>query len=364
MTARNALRGVWQFLTRLNVAAILIVILLLLAALGSCFPQLSASVAADSERSALWEAGVRERYGPLTGLLAAVGALRWFHSPIFQASMALLAVATLVCTLDRWHAVWRRAFRSLIVPSDLAFDAAPHTARLTELLATDLPHIVRNRLEEQGFRVQSKTTEDVLYMRGDCNRLASLATLVTHLAVLLLLLGTILSSAFGWREELNIEPNGTAEVGHKSQLALRNEGFAVSRYPDGSVAAYQAQVAIIEGGREVMRGSVGVSRPLTYRGVGLHLSGYGEREGHYRVTLLAVRDPGYGPVIVAGFLLLLGLTASFNFPRCWIQARIEPDGTLDLAGWAERRAWDFEHEFTALVGQLNRLEGTRREDAD
>jgi cytochrome c biogenesis protein len=363
MTARDAFRKVWQFLTRLKVAAVLVVILLLLTALGSCFPQLSKSVTADAERLAGWEADTEARYGSLTDLLAAIGMFSWFRSPAFRVSLGLLGVATLVCTLDRWKKVWSRAFRRPEFPSTLAFEAAPHSAELTGLPTADLPHTLRKCLEDRGFRVRSETAGgDILYLRGDRNRLASVATLVTHVAVLLLLLGTILSSGYGWREELTIEPDGTVELSHEGQLALRNEGFAVARYPDGSVSAYQAQMAVIDSGQEKVRGSVGVNRPLAYAGVGYYLRGYGEREGGHAVTLLAVRDPGYTLVILAGFLLLLGLTVSLNFPRGWIQARIGPDGTLQLAGWAERRACDFGHEFTRLVEEMEDWRVGRLED--
>jgi cytochrome c biogenesis protein len=349
---RNRLKQAWRFLTRLDVAAVLVVVVLLLAALGSCFPQLSSSVAADAGRLAGWETSVRARYGPLTNLLTIVGIFRWFHSPVFLVSLALLALATLVCTLDRWRTVWRRAFRSPVQFSDNVFDAALHTERLVAPPVADLPSIVRQRLEARGFRVRFESAEGAVYVRGDRHRLASLATLVTHLALLLLLLGTILSSGFGWREVLAIGPGEMVGVGHGSRLALRNDGFTIARYPDGSVAAYQAQVAVISGDHEVTRGSVRVNEPMTYGGVGLYLHSYGERDGQYSVTLLAVHDPGYSLVITAGFLLLLGLTVSFNFPRCWIQARIESNGVLRLAGWAERRACDFGYEFKAIVEDL------------
>ncbi len=352
MTARNALKQAWQFLTRLYVAAILIVIVLLLAGLGSCFPQLSASVASDAEWLASWETGLRTRYGALTDLLTTIGAFAWFRSPVFLLSLTLLAIATLVCTLDRWRPVWRRVFRPPARPSAAIFDAAPHTARLSEFSATDSPCIVGERLERGGFHVWSESAGDLVYLRGDRNRLAPLATLVTHLAGLLLLLGAVISSGLGWREELSIPQDATAEIGHESRLAVRNDDFHITRYPDGSVESYQAEVAVIDGDLEAARGTVQVNKPLSYGGLGLYLSGYRENEGQYDLSLVAVHDPGYGLVIAAGFLLLLGMTVSFYFPRAWIQARFEPDGTLRLAGWGERRAYDFEREFRSLVEDL------------
>jgi cytochrome c biogenesis protein len=341
------------------VAAVLIAVILLLATLGSFFPQLSSSVAADPERLATWEAAVRARYGALTNLLSASGAFRCFRSPVFLVPVALLALATLVCTLDRWRRLWRRAFHQPVRCSAAALSTAPHTASLTAPDAAALPRIVHECLERRGFRAQTEvaptnqpTNQPTIYLRGDRYRLSPLATLVTHLAVLLLLVGVVLSSGYGWREQITIGPGQAAEVGHGSGLALRYEEFTIARYPDGSVASYEAEISIAEEGREVKRGRVRVNEPLTYGGVGLYLQSYAGTEGRYSVTLLAVRDPGYGLVITAGLLLLLGLTVSFNFPHCWVHARIEPQGTLRLVGRADRRACDFGREFEALVKEI------------
>jgi cytochrome c biogenesis protein ResB len=243
-------RRAWRWLTRTDVAAILIAVVLLLAALGSLFPQLVPTVAGDAERLARWQTAVRDRYGALTSLLEAAGAFRLFGSPLFLGVVALLAVSTLACVLNRWLAAWRGTGRG---------------------------------------------------------RWMAIVALAEHLAVLLLLLGAILSS-FGWRETLTVGPGQTVAVGHGSGLALRNEGFTIARYPDGSPAGYEAQVAVAAVGQEAAR-RVGVNRPLAYRGVGVYLAGYQQTAVGYNVTLLAVRDPGYGLVVAAGVLFLLGVSA-------------------------------------------------------
>ncbi len=352
----QTLKRIWRFGARLDVAATLIFIVLLAAVLGSWFPQWSPLVAADAERLRQWQAGIRAKYGGLTDLLIAGKAFRWFSSPIFVVSSGLLTVATLVCTLERWRGLWRQVFRHPVRCSDAAFDRAPHTARLNVPAAIIEPQAVRECLERRGFRVH--TTEDVttdsssIYLRGDRNRLAPLATLVTHLAALLLLLGALLSSGYGWREEVTVGPGETVQVGHGSGLSLRNDGFMIERYRDGSAAGYQADVTVLAGDREVVHSRTQVNRPLVHSGIGFHLQGYQGTEGDYTVTVLVVHDPGYGLVIGAGLLLLLGLTVSFNFPHCWVRARVESEGTLRLAGWAGRQAYDFGQEFASLIEEL------------
>ena len=345
-------------------AAVLIVVVMVLAAVGSCFPQLSPAVAADPERLAQWETGVRARYGGLADVLAAGGGFDWFRSPIFLVPLALLAGATLVCTLGRWRGTWRRAARQPVRCPDAVLDHGPHTASLNAPPAVDLAGVAREVLEERGFRVRTTkvvtTNRSFVYLRGDRNRLAPLATLVTHLAVVLLLLGVALSSAAGWREEVTIGPGETATIGHGSGLAVGNEGFTVERYRDGSVAGYEARVVVVSEGQEAAHGGVRVNGPLNYRGGRLLLQAYAETPAGTSVKLLAVHDPGYGLAVAAGLLLLLGMTVSFNFPHCRVHARIGPQGALRLAGRADRRAWGFDHEFRVLVDQIRRAaEATR-----
>ena len=76
------------------------------------------------------------------------------------------------------------------------------------------------------------------------------------------------------------EPGGLAS-------SYRLDGFAIERYADGSVAGYEAEVTVIDGGRGATRGTVQVGEPLTYGPVGLVLQGYADAPGGTSVALLA-----------------------------------------------------------------------------
>jgi cytochrome c biogenesis protein ResB len=251
--ARSWPAGVWRSLVRMDVAVVLLAIVMLAAAFGSCFPSVPSEISSDAKSLVLWEAGIRARYGALTDLLSASGLFDWFHAPIFLLPLAALVIATLACTLDRGLRVWWRAF------------------------------------SRPG------------------KRMAALASLLNHVAVPLLLAGVMLSNLSAWRERVTLEPGATLELGHGKEFGLRSERFAMERYPDGSVASYRAELTLIEGGEPVARGGVQVNRPLSYDGMGVYLQGYQETQGDYSPIVLVVHDPGYGLVIAAGFLLLLGL---------------------------------------------------------
>lgn len=363
-----ALGRVLRYLARIDVAAILILVVLLLAMLGSCFPQRPQSVKPDPDRMARWENSVRTRYDGLTRLLRAVGAFQWFGSPAFLLATGLLASAVLVCTLRRWRGVWRRTRRRPVRCSEAAFDRAAHAVELNAPSVAGIEGVVRDGLERRGFSVRSENDGHVTHVRGDRNGLAPAATLLTHVAVLALVLGAALSSVWGWREELTLAPGEAAEAGMESGWGSRpawrsagssglqvcNKGLTITRYADGRVAGYDAEVLLSEDGVEVMRGHIRLNQPLIYRDIAFTLQGYTSVDEGYSVTLWAVRDPGYNLVVAAGLLMLLGLTISFNLPQCCIHVRIEPEGGVRVAGRADRRAWGFEREFGALVGEIDR----------
>jgi cytochrome c biogenesis protein ResB len=298
---------------------------------------------------------LRLRYGEATDTLATLGIFHWFRAPVYLIALTLLAVATLICTLDRWRAVWRRTFHRPVHCPDSVFESGSHTAKLRIPVTAKQQSPLYECLRQRGFRIRAETVGDCIYWRGDRNRPARLATLVTHLAVLLLLGGVILSRGYGWQKIVTIAPTETVTLADAGDVAVRNNGFTITRYPNGNVANYEAHVTVSGANQSARQGPIRLNQPLVYNGLGFYLHGYGETVNGYSITLLAVRDPGYGLVIAAGFLLLFGMTISFNFPHAWINARFEPDGTLRLAGWAERRAYDFDREFVMLIAAVGKV---------
>jgi cytochrome c biogenesis protein len=346
------LNRLWRFIVRMDVVSILIILLLCLAALGSLFPQLPPKIETDLSTFSLWQEHVQKRYGGFTGILTSFGVFHFFRTPLFILSLAILSLSTLICTLDRWKAVWRRTTHREIGCSDATIQTAPYSTTLPRNEDTDLSSILQKHLVERGFRIQTKMVTNSLHLRGDRNRIALLATLVSHLGVILLLLGIVLSAAFGWRDEITIEPNQVTDIPHHPGTTVHHEGFIIERYPDNSAADYEARLVITNEAGKIVRASVHPNRPLTYRGVKIILTGYIGLQQDYIITTLAVYDPGFGVAVIAGILTLIAITISFNFPHCCIQARYEPDGKLLIAGRAERRAYTFEREFSSIVEEL------------
>ena len=348
----NGSRRLWRLCSRLEVAASLLAIVLLLAAFGSSLPQLSPAVVEDASRMALWREAVHNKYGARADLLWSLGLFRFSRSVLFLLPLALLGASTTLCTINRWRGAWRKAFARAVVCPDAVFEASAYRARFEAQVGTNLQEAVQESLRERGFRVRRETSAELTYLRADRNGLSPLATLANHLALLLLLAGALLSSLCAWREELTIPPDEMTQISHLSGLALRNEGFAIARYPSGAAASYEARIRLIERGNQMASGTVSLNKPLAYKSLRIYLRGYEGKEDGYTILLLAGYDPGYLLFVVAGFLLLVGLCVSFFLPHTCIQARIRTEGTLHLAGHAERPAYNFDREFASLVAEI------------
>jgi cytochrome c biogenesis protein ResB len=268
-----------------------------------------------------------------------------------------LGLITLFCLLDRWQAIWRNAFKKEAQCPNVVFQAAPYTASLTLLAGSGFSQTLKENLEQRSFRLKLEHTSDTIHFRADRYRISVLATLVSHLGVVLLLAGVMLSAVFNWREVVILSPGEPITLAHQRNIHLQSEGFTIEHYPNGSASGYEAEIRLVDSNQEESLGKVRINEPLTYAGVSFFLQGFARTEAGDTITLLAVYDPGYAPIILAGFLLLLGISVTFNFPHCVIYGRIESGSLLRVAGSAERWSTDFEAEFSALVEKFQQGSG-------
>ncbi|MCX8066297.1 MAG: cytochrome c biogenesis protein ResB [Anaerolineae bacterium] len=233
-----------RWISRPGVTAILLLLTMALLAVGTLFPQRPD----DPVAAALWEKAAHLRYGSLKGALEWLGLFRWYTTPVPWVALAALAVVTFLCTANRWPTLWGR----------LRSCSAPH-----------------------------------------------LGTLLTHLAVLLLLAGLAVD-ALGWREERTLTIGDTVTLAHFPQLSLRADDIRVLRYPDGTPADYEAEVTFFLGDR-IERTSIRVNNPATFSGTRFLIVGYTQLDNRPFVTLLAVYDPGAPLWLIGGGMLLVGL---------------------------------------------------------
>jgi len=343
----------WHFLGRVRLAVTLFIALLSTAAVGTLFPQMPPQVAVDPGARDQWLLLIQGRYGGLTRLLYFLGLFNLFRSLWFRLPLSLLIINAAICTINRMRSTWRVVFRPKVRVSDARFQKGPLRASLVAKSPTEGVEAVQKTLLRRRYRLSTEREGDALYIRADRNRMARLGSLITHLGLILLLISAFWIQEMGWREEVRLFPGEVRDIG-PGLFRVRSEGLQMERYPGGQPKEYRAYLTLFDGERELEGAVVRVNEPLTWRGVSLYLKSYkeGSTSGSYLVTLLAVHDPGFLPVISSAFLMFGGLMASFYLPHRSIWVKATERGELFLTARTEVDKEGLSREFGALVEEI------------
>jgi cytochrome c biogenesis protein len=103
-----------------------------------------------------------------------------------------------------------------------------------------------------------------------------------HLAIIVILLGGLIGLFYGVKghilikegeigTEFNVSPS-EAKRALPFQIAV--DSFTLTRYPTGEPKEFRSDVRLLESGREVVKDSIRVNQPLTFRGISLYQSDY------------------------------------------------------------------------------------------
>jgi cytochrome c biogenesis protein len=282
---RTYLTRLWRFLGSTGLAVVLLIAVVLGALVGTLFPQFTPDRAADAAAVARWLAAAQEKYGFLFRLYQALGLFDVYHSPWFLALVAALVLNTVVCTIDRLRVLWKAVTaKPRVEHAETFYERMPHRISLAVASVEQGEQALRRVLGRRRYHVVAERQSGVTYLFAERNRLARLATLVTHTSLVLLLFGFLWSGWGGWRERaVALGPGQVYDVGHGQSFAVRSDGLEIERYPNGQPSDYRAHLAVLEKGTEVKRKTVRVNDPLTYRGVSFYLYSYGPA-GRVRAT--------------------------------------------------------------------------------
>jgi len=230
----------------------------------------------------------------------ALGFFRIFSAPWFTMLLSLLAVSIVVCTLDRTPRLWH-SVRDIRVRQPLPFfDVGLHQRALLEVPSDET---VLTAMRKRRFAVRQERDEaGVVYLYGDRNRYFRLATLLTHLGLILFLAGAAVTGAFGFETVLFVGEGQTAPVepvGTPGNLLVKNLGFSAPQRPDGSFEDFRTDIAVYRDGQQIARQVIRVNEPLTVDGFVFHQNTFGPA-AELSITAGDGTLAWQGPVILDG----------------------------------------------------------------
>jgi cytochrome c biogenesis protein len=269
----SAIDRVWKVFVSVKLTIVLLLTLAGASIIGTLVPQ--------NENPAAYV----QTYGEiLYRTFSLLGIFDMYHSWWFRMLIFLLTANIVVCSIDRLQAT-----RKILFVRNPRFNIARfrrlkrsaefNADRTVDQLKRVLPPIVARRF---GYH-RIENTDDGFAIYGESGRWTRFGVYTVHLSVILLLIGGLIGSIFGFDGFVNIAEGESAQYVQlrnrtqklKLDFEIRCDDFNVSFYDSGAPKEYRSSLTILKQGKPVYQKDIIVNDPLRYDGINFFQSSYG-----------------------------------------------------------------------------------------
>ena len=289
---QSGFRFTWDFLCSLKLTMFLFITLAVISIIGTIIPQGAPPpeyLQTISQNKLM--------------LYQSLGFFDMYHSWWFILLLSLLCINLIACSIKRLPHIWRTITQPVLVMSDglektlsssTTFRTNGDTSTLRDRVAAVLKAEFANPvITQEGGGVH------LFAQKAPWSRLAVYAV---HLSVLVIFIGAIIGSLFGYKGYVNIVEGQTiSNVTSRSDkeinlgFAVRCEKFSVTNYPNGAPKEFKSILTVLENGKPVpdyTNVRVIVNDPMTYKGITFYQSSYGNAGDYFfTVSDLNGRNP-------------------------------------------------------------------------
>jgi cytochrome c biogenesis protein len=321
--AADPFSKIWDFFSSVKLTIVLLLSLAATSIIGTLIPQ-------NEDPTAY----VKAFGGYLFQLFNILDLFDMYHSWWFQTLLILLVINIIVCSIDRMS-VNRRIlfvknpsfklprFRNIKRKEKFKNDRSPE----------QLKEIYQKFVTRQFRSSHIETTEHGFAIYGDKGRWTRFGVYTVHFSVVLLLVGALIGSIFGFDGFVNIAEGESAQrvqIRNSAEtitlgFEIRCEDFNVSFYDTGAPKEFRSSLTILEQGRPVLKKDIIVNDPLRYKGINIYQASYGTLPSSDVVLSFTssktgkvyTQKTGIGqPVVIPeklGTFVIEGLLRSFKF---------------------------------------------------
>jgi len=226
-----------------------------------------------------------QAYGPfLYRVFDVLDLFDMYHSWWFQLLLLLLTANLTVCSIERLRATWKIIFVKDPTFQIARFRKLPHKAEFEKNRSPEKLIILYDQFVAKKFSYcRSETTDRGFCIYAEKGRLTRLGVYTVHLSVVLLLVGGLIGSLFGFEGYMNVPEGESSQTVHLRNSAavqqlgfeIRCDDFEVSFYENGSPKEFRSALTILQQGKPVLAKEIIVNDPLSYRGIRVFQSSYG-----------------------------------------------------------------------------------------
>lgn len=265
---------IWDFFCSLKLTIILLLLLSVTSIIGTVIPQ-NASAAEYIRRygQANYELFVKLQFTDMYG------------STWFVALLGLFCVNLICCSIKHFPRTWKFFREPTKVPAPATLSNAKNKL---ELSSKDSTANVADRISkvlEKNFAKTIRTDIDgKTYLFAQKGIFSRLGAYMTHVSIIIILVGAIIGNLFGFKAYVNI-PEGGAVTHVTSRdgsqriplgFEVRNDNFVVEFYPGTRrPMLYSSDLVIVKDGVDVYEKTITVNDPLFYEDIIFYQSSYG-----------------------------------------------------------------------------------------
>ena len=241
---------------------------------------------------------IEQLYAPQTRqVFEAFGLFDVFHSGWFIALLALLCLNITFASIDRFPGTWQYLRHPQKVLDESSIEALElHSMQTQNVESKRLEECVRDRFRDLGFKVHRSTNGLGTVFFGEKGKYSRLAVYVVHTSLLLIVLGAMIDSIFGFRAYLSLsEGESSDRVELRTNNAtlqlpfhIRCEATGVEHYADGTPKKWWSDLVILQNGQAVSRKHILVNDPMDFGGIRMFQSSFGS-SGNPREFVLTVK---------------------------------------------------------------------------
>ena len=358
---------VWRTLSSVKLTIALLIILALASVLGTFIPQ--------GQGAAMEFA---KGLSPTTmKILTSLDLFDIYHATWFRVIIALLALNIIVCSIDRFPGTWKKFTAKPRPDREKPFkNVSPEYSFGLQVSVEAAAQKVREVLSRKYGRVVEKVSGNAVHFYCHKGRYSHFGVYMVHLSVLIILVGALIGSFWGFEAFVNILEGEQVSFVHDRQnrkhiplgFTIRCEDFNVEFYEDGTPKEYRSDLVFLEEGKVVLKKSLLVNHPIKFKGIMFYQASYGQVVGD-KVTLKIIYKAS-NPIVTTkeakirqkiplpsrdAYFQVLDIREDFMRMGPAVLISVEQDGEEEARFWIFWHAEAIKKRFPGIMEQFQKL---------
>lgn len=279
-------RFTWGLLTNVKFALVLVGTAAFAGLIGIVLPQVPGPMRGNAAAKAAWLELKRQDFGMFTTPMDKLGLFDVFHTFWFNGLWVVIIVAVTVCTVSRFVPTWRSVHHPTRSVGDGYFERAHHHASFTQEGGADA---VERLLKKRRYAVERTRTDadGSVYLFAERFSWSQYGTFLSHLALLMLLIGALITRFAGFNETFVIG-EGTPAIPvfanpGPNQLFVQMDKAVRGTDSTGNVVDFHS-IVTVRRGADTVTCKVTVNDPCSAFGYKIHQAAFFNDIAKLRVT--------------------------------------------------------------------------------